>query len=150
MIGLAQFGIALGALGAVVTLMGLFPGVTGITPGSNIGLVQFSAIILGFTLLDLGAILYVKFTLYAGRGTNLVQQISIRISLTGIVLAAFTGLADQLGFGSHVIDLGSPDVFFGPLQAAAALVFLILAAVGVLIYAIAGNPPNSKPAELKT
>ena len=30
----AQFGIALGALGAVLTFMGLFPGVTGLKPAA--------------------------------------------------------------------------------------------------------------------
>ena len=66
MIGIAQFGIALAALGIVLALMGLFPGVTGIQPAVGVGVVQFVAILIGFTLLDLGALIYVKFTFYVG------------------------------------------------------------------------------------
>lgn len=141
MIGLAQFGIVISALGGVLMLMGLFPGVTGITPGEGIGIVQFVSLVIGAALLNLGAMLYVKHTLYIGRTANLTQQICLRLSLTGIVLAAFTGLADYLGFGSHVLELGSPQVFFGPIQAGAVLVFLLLACLGVLLYAASGTPP---------
>lgn len=143
MIGLAQFGIVISALGGVLMLMGLFPGVTGITPGEGIGIVQFVALVLGAALLNLGAMLYVKYTLYVGQPSNLTQQICLRLSLTGIVLAAFTGLADYLGFGSHVVELGSPQVFFGPIQAGAVLVFLLLASLGVLLYAVSGTPPST-------
>jgi hypothetical protein len=143
MIGLAQFGISIGALGGVLMLMGLFPGVTGINPGQGIGIVQFVALVIGASLLNLGAIFYVKFTLYIGRTANLSQQICVRLSLTGLVLAAFTGLADYLGFGSHVVELGSPEVFFGPLQGGVVLVFILVAAIGVLLYAVAGTPPDS-------
>ena len=142
MIGLPQFGITLGALGTVLMLMGLFPGVTGITPGEGIGIVQFTAIVSGAVLLNIGAIFYIKSTLYAGRPDNLTQQICIRVSYTGLVLAVFTGLADYLGFGSH-IDAGT--VFFGPLQAAVLLFFLMTAAVGVLLYALSGSPPGAPP-----
>ncbi|MDZ4769155.1 MAG: hypothetical protein SGJ24_08510 [Chloroflexota bacterium] len=137
MIGLPQFGIVIGSLGGMLMLMGLFPGVTGITPGIGIGLVQFAAIISGAVLLDIGAMLYIKHTFFVGRGANLTQQICIRLSLTGLVLAGFTGLADYLGFGSHS-ELIEP--FFGPLQASVSLLLLLLAAVGVLLYAVSGAP----------
>lgn len=142
MIGLAQFGIVISALGGVLMLMGLFPGVTGITPGEGIGIVQFVALVIGAALLNLGAMLYVKYTLYVGQPSNLTQQICLRLSLTGIVLAAFTGLADYLGFGSHIVELGSPTVFFGPIQAGAVLSLLLLASIGVLLYAVSGMPPS--------
>ncbi|MBK8021630.1 MAG: hypothetical protein IPK19_09410 [Chloroflexi bacterium] len=142
MIGPAQFGIVITALGAVLMLMGLFPGVTGLTPGQGIGIVQFVALILGSWLLNLGALLYAKYTLYPRQDANLTQQICARVALTGLVLAAFTGLADYLGFGSHVVSLGSPEVFFGPIQAGAVLAFLLIAALGVLFYAVAGAPPG--------
>ncbi len=143
MIGIAQFGIVIGAFGAVLTLMGLFPGVTGIIPGEGIGLIQFVAIVIGFSLLNWGALLYVKYTLYVDQPENLMQQICIRVSLTGTVLASFTGLADYLGFGSHVVELGSNQVFFGSLQAGAVLTFLIISSLGVLLYALAGNALNN-------
>ena len=52
---IAQFGIALGALGTMLTFMGLFPGVTGLPPASGIGIVQSVTILIGFVLLIAGA-----------------------------------------------------------------------------------------------
>lgn len=141
MIGVAQFGIALSALGAVLAFMGLFPGVTGIEPGLGVGIVQYVTIFIGFSLLDLGALIYVKFTFYADRAPNLAQQIGVRLTLTGLLLGGMAGLADFLGFGSHMrTDL--TDVVFGPLQAIAAVGGLLVAALGIILYATTGEPPQ--------
>jgi hypothetical protein len=141
MIGIAQLGIALAALGIVVALMGLFPGVTGIQPTAGVGVIQFLLILLGFTLLDMGALVYVKFTFYVARAANLAQQIGIRLTLTGLVLAGLTGMADFLGFGSHA-RTATTDVYFGQLQALGLLGSLLLSALGVMIYAITGGAPD--------
>lgn len=136
----AQIGIALGALGVILGLMGLFPGVTGVTPTPNIGIVQIIALLTGFTLLILGALIYVKFTFYTTTPSNLVQQIGTRLALTGLVFAVMTGLADVLGFGSHFRTVEQDVYLIGPLQAAGVIGSFIVAAVGVLIYALAGDP----------
>lgn len=138
--GLAQIGIALGALGMVLSFMGFFPTVTGIDPGVGIGLVQFVVIYIGLILLTLGALIYVKFTLYEGRVSNLGQQVGVRLSLTGLLFTAIAGMADFLGFGSHAV----PDVetFFGFLQGLGVLGGFVISAIGVLIYAVAGSPPS--------
>jgi predicted amidohydrolase len=141
MIGIAQFGIAIAALGMVLALMGLFPGVTGIQPANGVGIVQFVSILVGFSLLDLGALVYVKFTFYVGRPANLAQQIGVRLTLTGLVLAGLAGMADFLGFGSHARTATS-DVYFGQLQALGLLGSLLISAVGVAIYALTGSPPD--------
>jgi len=141
MIGIAQFGIAIAALGIVVTLMGLFPGVTGIQPAVGVGVIQFVLILLGFMLLDFGALIYVKFTFYVGRAANLAQQIGVRLTLTGLVLAGLAGLADFLGFGSHG-RTSTSDVYFGQLQALGLLGSLLISALGVMIYAISGGAPE--------
>ena len=141
MIGIAQFGIVIAALGIVLALMGLFPGVTGIQFAIGVGVVQFASIIAGFALLDLGALIYVKYTFYVGRATSLAQQIGIRLTLTGLVLATVTGMADFLGFGSHQRGGGS-DIFFGQLQALGLIGSLLISALGVMIYAVIGNPPE--------
>lgn len=143
MIGIAQFGIAIAALGIVLALMGLFPGVTGIQPAAGVGVVQFVMILIGFTLLDLGALIYVKFTLYVGRGANLTQQIGVRLALTGLVLAGLIGMADFLGFGSHVRS-ETGDVYFGQFQALGLIGSLLVSALGVLIYAVMGKPPDEQ------
>jgi hypothetical protein len=141
MIGIAQFGIAIAALGVVVTLMGLFPGVTGIQPAVGVGVIQFVLILLGFMLLDFGALIYVKFTFYVARASTLAQQIGVRLTLTGLVLAGLTGLADFLGFGSHARS-ATTDVYFGQLQALGLLGSLLLSALGVMIYALSCGAPD--------
>ncbi|MBW4437026.1 MAG: hypothetical protein KME04_07815 [Pleurocapsa minor GSE-CHR-MK-17-07R] len=138
---MAQIGIALGALGVVISFMGLFPGITGISTGTGIGSVQFASVLMGFALLSLGGFVYAKFTLYAGRASTFVQQIGIRLMLTGIVLAAMTGFADVLGFGSHTPTPDSP-AYFGTVQAVLVLIFLIMALLGIFVYAISGTPPD--------
>ena len=135
---IAQFGIALGVLGTVLTFMGLFPGVTGLTPARGIGIVQIFTILFGFMLLIVGALIYVKFTFYVGRSANLAQQIGIRLALTGLLFAAMSGSADVVGFGSHGSATGTLPLF-GILQAIGIIGSFILAALGVLIYAVSGN-----------
>ena len=108
----AQVGIALGALGAMICLMGLFPSVTGAEPTVGIGLVQVAMILFGYSLLILGALTYVKYTFYLDVPATLSQQIGTRLALTGLLFAALAGLADILGFGTHIRD-GANDIFFG-------------------------------------
>jgi hypothetical protein len=140
--GLAQFGIAVGALGGVLTVMGLFPSITGIRTGVGVGIVQIMTILTGFALLIFGGLIYVKFTFYANRPANLSQQIGVRLSLTGLVLAGMAGLADFLGFGSHVPVAAQP--FFGFWQTTAIVIGFFIASLGVLIYAVTGAPPHDE------
>ncbi|MBC8098059.1 MAG: hypothetical protein H7Y11_01335 [Armatimonadetes bacterium] len=134
----AQLGIALGALGIILTLMGLFPGVTGVAPTPVIGIVQIAAILTGFTLLILGALMYVKFTFYVQIAATLAQQIGTRLAMTGLLFAALAGLADIFGFGSHT-RAAAADAFIGPLQAVGVIGSFLLAAAGVLMYAMLGK-----------
>ncbi|HEX2619012.1 MAG TPA: hypothetical protein VHL11_02665 [Phototrophicaceae bacterium] len=134
---LAQLGIALGLLGIILTLMGLFPGVTGVKPTPTIGIVQLAAILTGFALLILGALLYVKVTFYPGIPSNLLQQIGTRLALTGLLFAALSGLADILGFGSHT-RAAAADAFIGPLQAVGVIGSFLVSALGVLLYVMSG------------
>jgi hypothetical protein len=137
----AQLGIALGTLGGMLALMGLFPGVTGISQAYGIGILQIFTILTGFALLISGGLIYVKFMFYARCPANLMQQIGIRLALTGLVLAAIAGLADALGFGSHprLLDIGM-DYRLGPWQAVGLIGSYVLAAIGVVIYALSGDP----------
>lgn len=132
----AQLGIALGASGAVLVLMGLFPGLTGIAPTPNIGIAQIFALLAGFYALVLGALLYAKFTFYENIPSTLMQQIGVRLALTGLVFASLSGTADILGFGSHEL---SSEVLMGPLQLVGMLGNFLLSSVGVLIYVWAGR-----------
>jgi len=139
MVRLSQLGIVLGVLGAVLTFMGLFPGVTGIAPTPGMGLFQVLTILTGFSLLITGALIYVKYAIYTYQSSTLAQQIGIRLAITGLLVAGMTALADVLGFGSNVPPL-SDEPFFGPWQAVGLVGGFLLAAVGVLVYAVTGQP----------
>lgn len=134
-----QVGIALGALGIIVAIMGLFPGVTGVEPTPGIGVVQVFMLLAGYALLIFGAYIYVKVTFYFGVTPTLFQQVGIRLSLTGLLFAALSGLSDILGFGSHV-RTETTDIFFGQLQAFGLLTSFMVSAIGILIYAVTGTP----------
>lgn len=138
---LAQVGIALGALGVVLTFMGLFPGVTGVEPTLGIGLVQLILILTGFSLLITGAFIYAKYTFYTYTPANLGQQIAMRLSMTGLLLAAMSSMADILGFGSNVRS-ETVDIFFGPWQAVGLIGGFLIASLGVLIYTLLGMPKD--------
>jgi hypothetical protein len=140
MTGIAQIGIAIGVLGLMLASLGLFPGLTGVTPMAGFGMIQFTAVLSGFAFLTLGALIYAKFTLYPGRPANLAQQIAVRLTLTGLVVAALAGFSDFLGFGSHLPN-GVSSVYLGEIQIIGALFAFIGAFAGVFIYALAGEPP---------
>lgn len=136
---LSQVGIALGALGVVLMLMGLFPGVTGLDPTPGIGLLQIVALLIGFSWFIFGALIYVKYTFYINTPATLTQSIGTRLAMTGLVLAAMMGLADALGYGSHGPQFNG-EAYLGQLQAAGIIVSYILSSIGVLVYAVAGHP----------
>ena len=133
----SQVGIALGALGGMICFMGLFPGVTGAVPSVGIGLVQVVMVLIGYTLLILGALTYLKFTFFLDVPANLVQNIGTRLALTGILFATLSGMADILGFGTHIRD-DAGDLYFGQLQMIGILASFGLSSFGVLVYVLAG------------
>ncbi|MFN8379522.1 MAG: hypothetical protein U0452_12720 [Anaerolineae bacterium] len=146
MTGIAQIGMAFGLLGLMLASLGLFPGLTGVTPLPGFGMIQFTAVLAGFSLLTLGALIYAKFTLYLGRSANLAQQIGVRLTLTGLVVAALAGFSDYLGFGSH-LPVGASTVYLGEIQILGALVGYIAAFGGVFMYALSGSPPPGEEPE---
>src|SRR5258708_3418271 len=144
---LSQIGIAIVFLGIVITAIGLFPGVIGLEQSPGIGIVQTLVILAGFTILTLGALLFVQSAYYAGIKHNLAQQIGLRLSLTGLVIATASGLADVLGFGSHPVGVEGQRPFFGIYQAVGLLGGFIIASIGVIIFALMGAHPPDHPEE---
>jgi hypothetical protein len=134
-----QVGIALGVLGLVITLMGLFPQLTGATLTTGIGLVQVLMMLSGYFLMVLGALIYLKTTFYLNIPSTLIQMIGVRLTWTGILFAGMTGMADIFGFGSHFRGEAS-DIFLGELQMVGILLSFFASAVGIIIYAVAGTP----------
>ncbi|MEM6281223.1 MAG: hypothetical protein AAF787_03440 [Chloroflexota bacterium] len=139
MIRVAQSGILLGALGMMITFVGLFPGVIAIPPTPGFGIGQILTVTIGLATLILGALVYVKFKFFARKNLTLTQQIAIRISYTGLTFAALVAMADVLGFGSNLRS-GGEDEFLGPIQLTGILINFGVAAVGVILFALAGDP----------
>ena len=135
---LSQVGIAVGVLGGVIVLIGLFPSVTGLEAASGVGILQIVTILIGFATLILGVYIYVQSTYYDGVKHNLAQQIGVRLSMTGLVIAVASGLADVLGFGSHPPGPDQRPVL-GIWQIVGILSGFMLASLGVIIFALMGD-----------
>ena len=133
----AQLGVIFIALGIILTLIGLFPGIAGTPPIGDVGQIQITVILGGFCLQIFGAWVYVRFTFYPKRSANLVQQIGLRLTLTGLLFSLLSGFADILGFGSHG---GSEGFFFGRGQAVGLVGGFFFASIGLLIFALSGQP----------
>src|SRR5687768_9440721 len=132
-----QIGIALGALGIMIALMGLFPTITGVQETRGIGIVQIFLLLVGDGMLVFGAIIYAKFTFYLEIPSTLAQQIGIRLALTGLLFIALSGLSDILGFGSHIRN-DTSDIYLGWLQMVGILASFAISSSGVILYAVAG------------
>lgn len=141
---MAQFGIAISTLGAVLALMGMFPGVTGLDATPGIGVAQIIMILGGLALLISGALLYLQGTFYPGVKHNLAQQIAVRLSATGLLFAAIASLGDLLGFGSHPPGV-TDGPFLGYWQAAGLIGGFLVAAFGVALFAVLGPPEEDGP-----
>jgi hypothetical protein len=137
----SEISISMGALGVVITLIGLFPGIIGLEAAEGVGVLQVLVILLGFSILFTSAYLFAKKAFYSGQPTTLAQDIGIRLTMTGLLIAGAAGLADVLGFGSHPSTPTSRPML-GRLQAVMFLGGILLASSGVAIYALFGPPPN--------
>ncbi|MGQ9848607.1 MAG: hypothetical protein ACUVSU_01005 [Aggregatilineaceae bacterium] len=135
----SEISITVGALGIVITLIGLFPGIVGLEAAAGVGVLQVLVILLGFSILFSSAFFFARKAFYDGQPATLAQEIGIRLTLTGLLIAGAAGLADVLGFGSHP---STPDSrpFLGRLQAIVFTGGILLASSGVLVYALFGPP----------
>lgn len=134
----AQISLLIGTLGLMLTIIGLFPSITGVDVQSGIGLLQILVMLVGLSLLVIGALLFVKITFYPFTNTNLAQDIAIRLSLTGLLMTAAAGLSDVLGYGSHVPGDENNLPYVGEWQALGMVIGFVVASVGVLVFAILG------------
>lgn len=133
----SQTSITIGALGIVLTLIGLFPGIIGLETIEGVGVLQVLVILLGFSLIFVGAYIFVKQMFYPSLSTTLTQDIGVRLTLTGLLIAAAAGLADVLGFGSHgAADNTRP--LMGRLQSIGFIGGFLIASLGVGLFALFG------------
>lgn len=134
-----QVGIVIGVLGGVLALIGFFPSLTGLEASAGFGLVQILTVLTGFTLIMFGAFVFVQSVLYPGQKHTLFQQIGVRLSLTGLLIATAAGLADALGYGSNQPTLGELRPTVGPYQFFGIMGGFFIAALGILLFAQSGR-----------
>lgn len=144
----SQISITIGTLGIMLILIGLFPGIVGLETVQGVGVLQVLVMMIGFSLMFAAAYIFVKQTFYPGQPTTLAQDIGIRLTLTGLLIAAAAGLADVLGFGSHPpTTIQRP--LLGYLQTAFLVGGILIGSLGVLVYTLFGatedmpNPSNN-------
>jgi hypothetical protein len=137
---LSQAGIAISVLGGVITLIGLFPGIIGSDQTSGTGILQILVILVGMIILIAGAYIFAQSAFFPGQKHNLAQQIALRLSMTGLVIASASGLADILGFGSHPIGLDDQRPLLGWWQTSGLIGGFLIASIGVLIFVLMGHP----------
>jgi hypothetical protein len=137
----SQISITIATLGVMIVLIGLFPGITGFQTTSGVGVLQVLVVLLGFSILFTGAYLFAKQAFFPGLPNTLGQDIGIRLTLTGLLIAAAAGLADVLGFGSHPSTPTSRPLL-GTLQAIAFIGGILVASSGVIIYVLSGPSPE--------
>jgi len=125
--------------GLVVAFVGLFPGVIGLDQSPGVGILQTMIILGGLATMIIGAYIFIYVTYYPGRKQTLAQQIATRLSMTGLVIAAASGLADVLGFGTHQPGVTAPRAYLGPVQALGVVGGFLIASLGVVIFALMGN-----------
>ena len=126
-------------------MIGLFPGITGAEPKSGIGILQVIIILMGMMLIVSGSTILIKASLYSDAPANLMQRIAVRLSLTGLLFSASVGLADVLGYGSNPTIDENVFPILGPYQAWGMVIGFGIAALGVLVFGVAG--PRSRPTQ---
>lgn len=142
-----QVSITIGALGVVIALIGLFPGIAGLEAAGGIGVLQVLVILLGFSLMFTGAYIFARQMFFSGMPNSLAQDIGIRLTLTGLLIAAAAGFADVLGFGTHP-NTEDTRPMLGTLQALGFIGGILIASSGVLIYALFGPAQDDEESPL--
>ena len=138
-----QLSITIGALGIIIVLIGLFPGIIGMENSEGIGVLQVLVILAGFGLLFIAAYMFVRQIFYPGQRSTLGQDIAIRLTLTGLLFSAAAGLADVLGFGTHPPS-GDTVPMLGRWQTLAFVGGIVVASGGVVLYTIFGPPDDDE------
>jgi hypothetical protein len=135
--GWVRVGIAVGALGVMLALIGLFPTLIGIAPHPGFGIVKTVTLLAGFSLIIVGALVFAQAAYYPGQPHTLAQEIAVRLSLTGLLISFASGLADVLGYGSHPPGPDSHPTL-GAYKIAGLIGGFLIAALGVAIFALSG------------
>jgi hypothetical protein len=129
---LARFGVATVVFGFFVFGIGVFPEVIRLSLTPGIGLLQILILLVGASIMTLGAYIYAYATRHRALPRRLREDVGLRLMATGLVIAYGAGFADVLGIGSHY---GAERPLLGLLQAAGIALGLLVTIVGILLYA---------------
>lgn len=127
---LARLGSAIIVLGFFVFLIGAFPEIIRLSLTPGVGLLQIGTLLVGLTIMTLGAYTYAYATRHRAQTPRLREDIGVRLMATGLVVMYATGFADVLGIGSH---FGAERPLLGPFQALGIAfgVFIIIVGIGL-------------------
>lgn len=129
---LARFGVGLVVFGFFVFAIGVFPDLIRLSLTPGIGLLQITSLLLGVTVMTLGAYVYAYATRHRAQPRRLREDIGLRLMATGLVVAYATGYADVLGIGSHY---GAERPMLGLLQASGIALGIFITVAGIVLYA---------------
>jgi hypothetical protein len=134
-----RVGLGLTTAGFLIFLLGSSPGLVGLNRSPATGYLQILVFLIGLAVISLGGYLALA-GLWNGFQKTIIADIGLRVVATGYVVAVGSGMADLLGFGSHVYPV---TPYFGPWQEGGVILGEIVIAVGFLLL-IPYRPPRPK------
>lgn len=134
-----RIGLGLALLGFLMFLLGSDPGIIGFNRSPATGYLQILVFLVGLLVICVGGYLALA-GLWNGYEKTIIADVGLRMVATGYVVAVGSGMADLLGFGSHVYPI---TPFFGPLQEGGVILGEAVIGVGFLLL-IPYRPPQPK------
>ena len=127
--GRVRFGMISTLIGFIVFMLGAKPEWFALDRSPVVGFLQIAVFLVGLAIISMGG--YLSLTaLWHGDEKSIPAEIGMRLVSTGYVIAAFSGMADIFGMGTHPLP-GVP--FFGHLQSLGVQVGEIVIVIGFLM-----------------
>ena len=115
-------------VGIFTLVLGLRPDLVGADRGLYIGFLQIVMILIGIALLAIGSYSTLN-AFWTCTDKSLPADIGSRLIMTGLVICAFTALADAFGFGTNP----PPSVILGTLQSQGVMIGMGIIILGLLM-----------------
>lgn len=128
---LARSGVVVAVAGLFIILIGFFPEVVQLDLTPGIGILQIFVLLVGVSLVTLGAYVYMYATRHRDQPPRLREDVGTRLMATGLVICYACGFADVLGIGSH---FGAERPLFGGIQAWGVAIGCLVIGIGVALY----------------
>ncbi len=124
----SRLGLTMSLIGFIFFLIGSKPEVFGLDRGTSIGFVQIYVILIGIGLLSWGASVTLL-AFWKKDQKSLLADFGTRVISTGVVICAFTALADAFGFGTNPL----PNVYLGKLQSYGVMIGMGIIIAGIVM-----------------